>query len=158
MHEATDGSFAARPRGPGMSDWAVDPTERRRLLVRTLMTRRGQDDRLVVHAADETATADGTSEVEGSEPDVRRTADEKRTLRYGDRELELHLRGGERARLEDLLADYPVFKIDGPATRKAPQGEMYVAAVADPKHLADFVEDCCRRVYGLPEGFSLRVE
>ena len=140
-----------------MTDRAADPTGRRRLLVRSLMARRGQSDRLVVHAGERSEPADGASGSERSERHASHGSDE-RTLRYGDRELELHLRAGERERLDALLDDYPVFKIDAPATRKAREGEVYVAAVADPKHLADFIEDCCRRVYGLPEGFALRVE
>ena len=154
-----------------MTDRAVDPTSRRRLLVRSLMARRGQSDRLVVRAADHdqaAAPASGTDRSASGAGD--RTADgaaadteghharDERTLRYGDRELELRLRDGERAPLDDLLGAYPVFKIDAPATRKAAAGTVYVAAVADPKHLADFIEDCCRQVYGLSEGFGLLVE
>jgi hypothetical protein len=140
-----------------MTDRAADPTGRRRLLVRSLMARRGQSDRLVVHAAEHSEAPDGASGSERSEGKGHASRAAERTLRYGDRELELRLREGERPRLDDLLDDYPVFKIDAPATRKAPDGEVCVAAVADPKHLADFIEDCCRRVYGLDEGFVLRV-
>jgi hypothetical protein len=57
-----------------------------------------------------------------------------------------------------LLDEYPVFKLDAPATRKSEDGTVYVSAVADPKHLADFIEDCCRQVYDLPTGYALSVE
>jgi hypothetical protein len=57
-----------------------------------------------------------------------------------------------------LLDEYPVFKLDAPATRKSEDGAVYISAVADPKHLADFIEDCCRQVYDLPAGYALSVE
>ncbi len=82
----------------------------------------------------------------------------ERTLRYADRVLELFVEDDERDALDELLSEYPVFKLEQPETRKARDGTVYVSAVADPKHLADFVEDCCRRVYGLPEAYPLRVE
>lgn len=123
-----------------MTDAAADPGSRRTLLVRQLMAHRGQDDELVMYAAD------------GSAP-----ASTNRRLRYGDRRVTLFLEETERDRLDDLLDDYPVFKLDAPATRKADEA-VYVSAVADPKHLADFIEASCRRVYGLPESYRLRVE
>jgi len=116
-----------------MDDAATEPTDRRRLLVRRLMSHRGQSDTVTVRA-------------------------EERTLHYGDRLLELSVDERERDRLDDLLDDYPVFKIKQPATRKADDDTVYLAAVADPKHLADFIEDCCRRVYELPDTYPLRVE
>lgn len=60
----------------------------------------------------------------------------------------------QRASLDELLGDYPVFKIAQPSTRKAPEGVVYVSAVTDAKHLGDFVEDAFRRVYGLPEDYE----
>jgi len=116
-----------------MDDAATEPTDRRRLLVRRLMSHRGQSDTVTVSAGE-------------------------RRLHYGDRLLELSLGPDERGRLDDLLDEYPVFKVKQPATRKADDDTVYVAAVADPKHLADFIEDCCRRVYGFPETYPLRVE
>lgn len=116
-----------------MDDAATEPTDRRRLLVRRLMSHRGQSDTVALHASD-------------------------RTLRYGDRLLELAVDNRERDLLDDLLDEYPVFKVKQPATRKAADGTVYIAAVADPKHLTDFIEDCCRQVYELPETYPLRVE
>jgi hypothetical protein len=116
-----------------MDDAATEPTDRRRLLVRRLMSHRGQSDTVTVRA-------------------------DERRLHYGDRLLELSVDASERDRLDDLLGDYPVFKLKQPATRKADGDTVYVAAVADPKHLADFIEDCCRRVYELPETYPLRLE
>lgn len=78
-------------------------------------------------------------------------------VEYADRVLTLELDGPARERLEDLLGEFPVFKIEQPATRKAPEGVVHVSAIADPKHAADFVEGVFRMVYGADEGYELRV-
>lgn len=79
-------------------------------------------------------------------------------LGYEDRLLSLDLSGDERERLAALLDDFPVFKVKRPETRKAPDGTVYVSAIADPKHLADFVEECFRRVFDLEEDYGLVVK
>jgi UDP:flavonoid glycosyltransferase YjiC (YdhE family) len=63
----------------------------------------------------------------------------------------------QRSRLDDLLGEYPVFKVAQPETRKADSGTVYVSAVTDPKHAADFVEAAFRSVYELPEDYRLWV-
>ena len=137
---------------------AADPGSRRTLLVRRLMERRGQRDELVVHAGERSEPADSASgEAESRASDPVESRDERR-IRYGDRQLTLFPDATERDRLDELLDEYPVFKLDAPATRKSEDGTVYVSAVADPKHLADFIEDCCQQVYGLPAGYVLSVE
>ena len=79
-------------------------------------------------------------------------------VEYEDADVRLELDDGERSRLEELLEEYRVFKIDGPVTRKAPDGVVHVSAVTDAKHAADFVESLFREVYGLDEGYDVRVE
>ncbi|WP_254535540.1 DUF4413 domain-containing protein [Halomarina litorea] len=78
-------------------------------------------------------------------------------VEYADRTLTLTLTDDQRGRLDDLLSEFPVFKVEQPATRKAPEGVVHVAAIADPKHAADFVEACFRQVFGADEGYQLRV-
>ena len=137
---------------------AADPESRRTLLVRRLMERRGQRDELVVHAGERSEPANNASgEAESRASDPVESRDERR-IRYGDRQLTLFPDATERDRLDELLDEYPVFKLDAPATRKSEDGTVYVSAVADPKHLADFIEDCCRQVYDLPTGYALSVE
>lgn len=92
---------------------------------------------------------------EGGEPVELRAGGVR--LRYEDRELTLPVSEAQRDRLDALMASYPVFKLAQPATRKAPEGTVVVAAIADPKHLADFCEDCFREVHGLDEGYALTV-
>ncbi|MFC7154164.1 hypothetical protein ACFQPA_01675 [Halomarina halobia] len=82
---------------------------------------------------------------------------DRATVRYADRTLRIECDPDERERLNALLADFHVFKVAQPETRKAPEGVVYLSAIADPKHAADFVEGLFRRVYGHGEGYELRV-
>lgn len=66
--------------------------------------------------------------------------------------------GPDDPSLGTLLDDYPVFKIDGPATRTAEPGVVYLSAVADPKHIADFIEDAVLEVFDAPSTVELGVE
>ncbi len=77
-------------------------------------------------------------------------------IEYDDRMLRLELTADERDRLEELLEVYHVFKIAQPATRKAPNGMVYLSAVTDAKHAADFLEAVFRDVYGFSERYELR--
>ena len=77
---------------------------------------------------------------------------------YQDRRLRVDVDETERERLETLLSEYPVFKIQQPDTRKADEGVVYLSAVTDPKHAADFVEALFREVYGAEREYELRVE
>lgn len=116
-----------------MTDSASTPTDRRKLVVRAVMAHRK----------------------EGGDPVGFLAGDDR--VAYDDRLLELTVSGDERDRLDALLAAYPVFKIKQPETRKAPEGTVFVSAIADPKHLADFVDDCFRRVYDRGEDYALAV-
>ena len=78
-------------------------------------------------------------------------------IEYEDRRLRIEADGDERDRLEALLSEYHVFKLEGPATRKADEGVVYLSAVTDPKHAADFVEALFREVYGAGLEYDLRV-
>ncbi|MFC6835170.1 hypothetical protein [Halomarina ordinaria] len=82
---------------------------------------------------------------------------DRATVRYADRVLRLECDADERDRLDTLLADFHVFKVAQPETRKAPEGVVYLSAIADAKHAADFVEGLFRRVYDHGEGYELRV-
>jgi hypothetical protein len=94
----------------------------------------------------------------GSESPVRLTTPEGPTVTYCDREIVVHVDEAERDRLDALLAEFPVFKIAQPATRKAPDGEIHCSAIADPKHAADFLDELFLDVFGRPEDYDLRVE
>lgn len=116
-----------------MTEPATTPTDRRKRVVRAVMAHRKGGDPVAFHAGDD-------------------------RVGYDDRLLELDVADAERDRLDALLAEYPVFKRKQPETRKAPERTVFVSAIADPKHLADFVEDCFRQVYDRPEDYPLTVE
>lgn len=78
-------------------------------------------------------------------------------LEYADRTVTLDCSPDERERLDALLGEYPVFKVKQPETRKAPEGRVVLSAIADAKHLGDFLESAFRRVFDAPEGYELRV-
>lgn len=63
--------------------------------------------------------------------------------------IRFEVTGEERRALSELLSEYPVFKITQPATRRADESVVFVSAVTDAKHLADFLDDAFQRVYGL---------
>lgn len=110
---------------------AAEPGDRRTLLVRAVMDAR---------------RSGGTVTLET----------DAATVEYADRRLRFEVDDDGRAALSELLDDFPVFKVKQPATRKADAGVVYVSAIADPKHVADFVEAAFRRVYDLPEDYGLR--
>lgn len=94
----------------------------------------------------------------GSESPVRLTAPNAPTVNYRDREVVVHVDDVERDRLDAVLSEFSVFKLAQPATRKAPDGEVHVSAIADPKHAADFLDRLFLDVFGQPENYDLRVE
>ncbi len=79
------------------------------------------------------------------------------TVEYDERTIRLEVDDEQRQRLEALLAEYAVFKIQQPETRKAPGGVVYLSAVTDPKYAADFLDSLFRSVYGADEGYELGV-
>ena len=129
-------SSAARRRllvaGGGTFGMASTPEARHRAIVEAVVEARKAGEAVVF------AAADGRVE-------------------YEDRRLRVEADDDERDRLEALLSEYHVFKIEQPATRKADEGVVYLSAVTDPKHAADFVEALFREVYGAGAEYDLRV-
>jgi hypothetical protein len=78
-------------------------------------------------------------------------------IEYADRLVRLEADDDAEERLDDLLDSFPVFKIKQPETRKADSGVVYVSAIADPKHAAEFIEGVFRAVYRADEDYTLRV-
>jgi len=112
---------------------ARSPAERRQLLVRRIVESRRNGAGVVF----------GVGEV---------------SVEYDDRVLRLAVDTDERDRLDAVLSEYHVFKIKQPETRKADDGVVYLSAVTDAKHAADFLEALFRDVYGLGEGYELRAD
>ena len=124
----------------------LSPAAKRRVMPSTPETRR----RAVVEAVLGARKADEAVTFVADGPRARVT--------YQDRRLRVDVDETERERLETLLSEYPVFKIQQPDTRKADEGVVYLSAVTDPKHAADFVEALFREVYGAGREYELRVE
>jgi hypothetical protein len=80
------------------------------------------------------------------------------SVEYDDRTIRLERidEGDNRDRLESLLSEYHVLKIEQPETRKADDGIVYLSAVTDAKLAADFIESLFRTVYGGDEDYELR--
>lgn len=76
-------------------------------------------------------------------------------LEYDDRTIRLELDAEQRDRLDALLSAYHVFKIKQPGTRRAADGVVYLSAVTDAKHAADFVDAAFREVYELGGEYAL---
>lgn len=110
---------------------ADSPGDRKRLFVRRIVEARRSDEPVVFEA-------DGAA------------------IEYDDRRLRLEVAPDERARLGELLGAYHVFKLRQPDTRKADDGVVYLSAVTDAKHAADFLEALFRDVYGFGEDYDLR--
>jgi UDP:flavonoid glycosyltransferase YjiC (YdhE family) len=112
---------------------ADGPRERRGLAAEAILAHRKRDSDRTTFEADDVA------------------------LVFDDGRFTFSVTDEQRPRLDDLLGEYPVFKIAQPETRKADPGTVYVSAVTDPKHAADFVEAAFRSVYELPEDYRLWV-
>ena len=109
-----------------------DPESRRRVLIKQILGARRRGERVVFEAGGDRVVFD-------------------------DRRLRVELDADERERLDDLLGAFRACKIEQPTTRKAADGVVYLSAVTDAKHAADFLESLFREVYGAGEGYELRV-
>lgn len=128
---------------------AASPDERRALLVRAI----------VEHRRDEGGGGDDSQVSAGTGEDVDPLVVEGagRTVTYHDQSFRVAVDDAERDRLDDLCSEYHVFKVAQPETRKAPDGVVYLSAVTDAKHAADFLEALFREVYGADDGYVLEV-
>lgn len=87
---------------------------------------------------------------------MREDGDDPTAVRlvYEDGTVTFQVTDDGRERLDDLLSEFPVFKIKQPETRKAQEGTVHVSAIADPKRAGDFIEAAFREVYELPEEYQ----
>ncbi|MES3516548.1 MAG: hypothetical protein PPP58_02675 [Natronomonas sp.] len=112
---------------------ASTPSDRRRLFLEAIVDARKRDTTVVFRAADG-------------------------LVEYSDRILHVEFEEtADRESLEALLSEYPMIKIDGPETRKAEGGRVYLSAVTDPKSLVDFLESLFRVVFDAHQRYELSV-
>ncbi len=83
---------------------------------------------------------------------------EDRRIMFEDRTLRVEATDAERDRLETLCDEYRVLKIQQPETRKAADNVVYLSAVTDPKHLADFIDALFRDVYTADADYELTTD
>jgi hypothetical protein len=119
---------------------ATDPAERLGLAVDAITAHRARSSDGVVFEGHPSDDAGGTHTVE-----------------FTDRLLRLELAPDARERLDELLGAFPVFKMKQPETRKADPGVVFVSAIADPKHAAEFVDNAFREAYAFGDDYELRV-
>lgn len=147
---------------------ANEPAQRRALAAEAVIAHRKRASEAAVFEVYPGSDANGRAEepgsgggVDGASQDTDRDAgvggDTRELLRlvYAQGVITVECTPDERERLDALLKDFPVFKLQQPETRKAPDGTVHVSAVADPKHAADFLDAAFRQVYDQPEEYRL---
>jgi len=133
---------------------ATDSTERRKLFADAIRAHRERGSRFCTFELDAAAVASG--EPTGERGDE--TGDDERTpvpwVQFGDRTFNLDCIDAELDRLEELLNDYPEFRIDARESPEDVEGtNLRIVAKSDAGRLAAFVDEAFRRVYGADEGY-----
>jgi hypothetical protein len=133
---------------------AADPTERRKLVADAVRAHRERP-------GSEFLT------VEGSWPGVETTEaggdtdDEPAALpwvQFADRTFNLDATDDELARLDDLLAEFPEFRVEARESPGEAEGtNVRITAKSDAGRLAMFVDEAFVRVYGAPADYRLWV-
>ena len=129
---------------------ATGPTERRKLVadaVRAHRKRSGSEFLTVEGAWDEVVT-----ETDEGDPAALPW------VQFGDRTFNLDVTDDELARLNDLLSEFPEFRVE---TRESPEEaegtNVRITAKSDAGRLAMFVDEAFVRVYGAPGDYRLWV-
>ncbi|MFB6168987.1 MAG: hypothetical protein ABEJ43_09100 [Haloferacaceae archaeon] len=129
---------------------AADPTERRKLVadaVRAHRERAGSDFLTV-----EGAWAEAREEAEEGDPAPLPW------VQFADRTFNLDVTDDELARLNDLLGEFPEFRVEARESPEEAEGtNVRVTAKSDAGRLAMFVDRAFVRVYGAPEDYRLWV-
>jgi hypothetical protein len=131
---------------------ATDPTERRKLVADAVRAHRERP-------GSEFLTVEGEWDGAVTEPDA--DEDEPAPLpwvQFGDRTFNLDVTDDELARLNDLLTEFPEFRVE---TRESPEEaegtNVRITAKSDAGRLAMFVDEAFVRVYGAPGDYRLWV-
>jgi len=125
---------------------ATEPTERRKLVADAVGAHRER--------------ASDFLTVEDAWPDRSDGAadDPPPWVQFADRTLNLDVTDDELARLDDLLAEFPEFRVE---TRESPEEaegtNVRITAKSDAGRLAMFVDEAFVRVYGAPDDYRLWV-
>lgn len=130
---------------------ATDPTERRKLVadaVRAHRERSGSD----------FLTAEGKWEGAGEATAVADDPPAPPWVQFGDRTFNLDVTDDELARLNDLLSEFPEFRVEARESPEETEGtNVRITAKSDAGRLAMFVDEAFAQVYGAPADYRLWV-
>lgn len=146
---------------------ADEPTERRKLFADAVTAHRTRGSAFLTVEAREPAQAvefgedaggpdggDGSGSGGGEE---ETDLDEPRAppwIQFAEKTFNLDCTDGELDRLNELLEEYPEFRIDGMESPEEAEGtNVRISARSDANRLADFLERAFREVYERPEGY-----
>lgn len=142
---------AARDAGPVTRFDATAPTERRKLVADAVGAHRERP-------GSEFLTVEGEWEGAG---EVTAEADGPPAspwVQFGDRIFNLDVTSDELARLNDLLSEFPEFRVEARESPEEAEGtNVQITAKSDAGRLAMFVDEAFVRVYGAPRDYRLWV-
>ncbi|QLG63289.1 hypothetical protein [Halorarum salinum] len=138
---------------------ADEPTERRKLFADAVTAHRTRGSAFLTVEAREPAQAvefgEDAGGADGGEGEP--APDEPRAppwIQFAEKTFNLDCTDGELDRLNELLEEYPEFRIDGMESPEDAEGtNVRISARSDANRLADFLERAFRDVYGRPEGY-----
>ncbi len=129
---------------------ATDPTERRKLVADAVRAHRERP-------GSEFLTVEGAWESAGEEPDAGEPAPLP-WVQFADRTFNLDVIEDELARLNDLLGEFPEFRVESRESPETVEGtNVRITAKSDAGRLAAFVDEAFLRVYGAPADYRLWV-
>ncbi|MEF8820257.1 MAG: hypothetical protein V5A82_11785 [Haloferacaceae archaeon] len=127
---------------------ATDPTERRKLVADAVRAHRERP-------GSEFLTVEGAWERAGEEPDAGAPAP-RPWVQFADRTFNLDVTEDELARLNDLLGEFPEFRVESRESPEEAEGtNVRITAKSDAGRLAGFVDEAFVRVYGAPPDYRL---
>jgi hypothetical protein len=131
---------------------AAEPTERRKLVADAVRAHRERpgSEFLTVEGSWEGAETAGAGGDPGDGPATRPW------VQFADRTFNLDVTDDELARLDDLLGEFPEFRVEARESPEEAEGtNVRITAKSDAGRLAMFVDETFVRVYGAPDGYRL---
>lgn len=130
---------------------ATDPTERRKLVADAVGAHRERPGSKFLTVEGKWASAsEATAETDGPPTSP--------WVQFGDRMFNLDVTSDELTRLNDLLSEFPEFRVEVRESPEEAEGtNVQIMAKSDAGRLAMFVDEAFVRVYGAPRDYRLWV-
>ncbi|MFB6302567.1 MAG: hypothetical protein ABEH78_06880 [Haloferacaceae archaeon] len=129
---------------------AAAPAERRKLFADAIAAHRERGSAFLTVELDPSTAADA----EGGAGSDGGTDEPTPWIQFADRTFNLDCTDAELERLEDLLTEFPEFRIDAMESPEEVEGtNVRISARSDANRLAAFVDRAFAAVYGAPEGY-----